>query len=88
MNSISFGNIHISVGDKGDLLLIAEASLPIDKDKAKRIFGGGFSSDPNSGLFPMDAGGERICLSVMPDDVAKIALTKEQVSAIKRALSI
>lgn len=88
MISINLGNVHISVDDKGDLLLIGEASLPIKKDNAKRIFGARHSDNPNDGLYPMDAGGEKICLSVMPDDVAKIALSKEQVSAIKRALSI
>lgn len=82
------GDVSISVDEKGNLLLVGKASLPIKKENAKRIFGGGFSSDPNDGLFPMIAGDKEICLSVMPDYVAKLALTEEQVSAIKQALSI
>ena len=85
---IGTGNVSVSIDKNGNLFLVGEFTLPIKKQNAERIFGGGFSSDPNNGLFPIDESGKKICLSVMPDDVAKIVLTKEHVSAIKRALSI
>jgi len=79
MKVIQEGDVSISVDENGDVLLIGKATLPINKENAKRIFGGGLSSDPNDGLFPLIAGDKKICLSVMPDYVAKLALTVEQV---------
>lgn len=88
---VRIGAINFSIDSNGDLFLVGqEVTLPIKKVNAKSIFGGGYSNDPNNGLFPMsmDKGGKKVCLSLMPDDVAKTVLTKEQVSAIKRALQI
>jgi hypothetical protein len=86
---VRIGAIDFSIDSNGDLFLVGqEVTLPIKKVNAKRIFGGVYSNDPNNGLFPMHMAedGKKVCLSVMPDDVVKTVLTKEQVSAIERAL--
>ncbi|OIQ79950.1 hypothetical protein GALL_383010 [mine drainage metagenome] len=88
MYTKKFDDVSISVDSKGNVLFIGEFSVPINKENAERVFGGAFSNNPNDGLFPMIAGSKEICLSVKPDDVVKIALSKKQVSAIKQALSI
>jgi hypothetical protein len=86
MKTIQVGNLYFSFDKNGNLLLVGEVSLFIERENAKRIFFDEFLGDPNNGLFPMDAAVKKICLSVMPDGVARISLTEEQLSAIKKAL--
>ena len=77
------GDISILVDESGNVFITGRFTLPISKDNARDIFLNGISDDPNQGLFPLEAGSKSICLSVMPDDVAKIYLNSNQVAAIQ-----
>ena len=85
MKTITEGNVTAQVDNKGNLLLIGEFTILINKSNANNLFLSGKYDDPNQGLFPMFSG-EKLCLSVMPDDVAKIALDLNQVEAIRNIL--
>jgi len=88
MKSRKVGDVAISTDANGNLFMRGKATIPITKENAVRIFGKGVSIDPNNGLFPMIAGKEMLCLSIMPDDVIKVALTKKQVNVIMRMIGI
>lgn len=88
---VRIGEIQFSIDSNGDLYLVGqEVTLPIKKVNAKSIFGGEYSDDPNDGLFQMSMykGDNKFCLSLIPDDVAKLVLTEEQVNLIKRSLQV
>lgn len=88
MAEVQVGDFAVAVDMKGNLILVGQVTLLIEKLKARDIFSGKSSSNPNHGLFPIKQGSKTRCLSVMPDDVAKINLTEKQFSAIKMVLSI
>lgn len=46
-----------------------------------------YAHDVNDGLFEIPDI-DKICLSIMPDDAAKIALTKNQIKQIRNLLNI
>ena len=84
MKKVAIDNVSVIMDDKSNLFVSGEFTVPISNQHAKDIFLRGCQSDPNHGLFLMDNG--RICLSVMPDDVAKITLDPTQVATIKGLL--
>lgn len=74
-----------AVISKDAIFITGEWTLPISKDLAIKIFGENYQHGPNDGLFPID-GTSRICLSISPVDIAKIALTESDIYKLKQVL--
>lgn len=75
-----------NVTKNGDTIFITgQVTLPISVKQAKKICAFGYESSPNDGLFEIP-GTNKTCLSIMPCDVAKIALSVSDLEELKKSI--
>ena len=67
------------------VFITGEWTLPVSKELAMKILGESYQHKPNDGLFLID-GTDRMCLSILPVDVAKIALSESEIDNLKQQL--
>lgn len=79
-------NIEVMI-DGENVFIVGVWTLPITAGHFSEIMDVNYAHDVNDGLFEIPDT-DKICLSVMPDDVAKIALTKDQIKQIRNLLNI
>jgi hypothetical protein len=79
-------NIDVII-DSEIIFIIGEWTLPIGVERMRQILDAIYSQDVNDGLFEIPST-EKTCLSVFPNDVAKIALSQNQIKQIKHLLNI
>lgn len=68
------------------IFITGQWTLPISIELAKKIFANYYENSPNDGLFEIP-GTDKICLSIMPSDVAKVALSEDDIKALRKVLS-
>lgn len=74
-----------SVTKNGNAIFITgQFTLPILLEEAREIFADSYESSPNDGLFEIP-GTNKTCLSIMPCDVAKIALSVSDLEELKKS---
>ncbi|MFM9913279.1 MAG: hypothetical protein ACKVN9_07090 [Methylophilaceae bacterium] len=77
--------LKVSVGRSG-IFVTGEWTIPIPLEQARMIFEGDYQHSANDGLFSLSPASDKTCLSLLPVDVAKIALTQSDIDQLKSIL--
>jgi hypothetical protein len=78
-------SVNITRNGNG-IFITGEWTLPVKLDKLREIFEKNYQHEPNDGLF-LIPNGNKTCLALSPDDVAKIALTPSDMEQVKKLLN-